>query len=86
MLLRKADPEDVKDVNWDSIRFHETGSSYLARYRTLELANPLAFTRSEVEGIFQKAASFKEILNALGVPENDAVAIHGSGDRLKYSN
>ena len=75
----------MEDVNWDSMRFHEMGSGYWPRYRTLELANPLAFTRSEAEGIFQKAVSLREILNALRVPENDAVVIHGSADRPKYT-
>lgn len=85
MLLRKADPVEVEEVNWDSMRFHETDSGYRARHRTLELSNPLAFTRAEAEGIFLKAVSLKEILNALGVPENDAVTIHGCADRPIYT-
>jgi len=85
MLLRMADPEEVRDVDWDSMRFDEIGGGYRSRYRTIDLANPLAFTRAAMELFFQKGRSLNETLDALGANFSGMTAVHGSGHRPNYS-
>jgi len=71
MLLRWAGPDAVDDVDWDSIRFKTGYERYRTIYRRLELANPLAFTRSACEGAFETAATLDELLDLLGGPVED---------------
>lgn len=74
MLLRIAGPDVVDSVDWDSIRLKKKDRGFWSTYRTLDLANPLAFTKAETERIFQEGATLDEILNALGAPQTDTYA------------
>jgi proteasome accessory factor A len=70
-LLGSIEPGVVDDVNWDFIRFKYRNADNRLIKRTLDLANPLAFTREQVEGLFHEAESLHELLNALGAPAED---------------
>ena len=65
MLLGRAGPEGVSAVDWDSISFKIDGPGYFPTYQRLDLANPLAFTRAEVEGVSESGASLFEIIEVL---------------------
>ncbi|MFY9555513.1 MAG: proteasome accessory factor PafA2 family protein [Blastocatellia bacterium] len=71
MLLRWAGPDQVDDVDWDSIRFKTGSERYRMAYRKIELANPLDFTRQRSESIFENATSLEELLDELGAAGND---------------
>ena len=64
MLLRRASGE-VAEVDWDSIRFKIRGRNYWPTYRTLELADPLGFTRAEAEPAFLETETLSQALDAL---------------------
>jgi len=67
MLLRRAASEgvEVDTVDWDRMVFKLRGSRSWQSCRTLDMANPLAFTRAEAEPIFESGASFAELLDGL---------------------
>ncbi len=48
MLLRWAGPDRVDDLNWDYIRFRVPSGRHSVSVRTLNLANPLGYTRAEM--------------------------------------
>jgi proteasome accessory factor A len=77
-LLSSIEPGVVDDVNWDFIRFKYRNADNRLIKRTLDLANPLAFTREQVEGLFQEAESLHELLNALGAPTEDKAPARSS--------
>jgi proteasome accessory factor A len=87
MLLRKAGPEKVDDVDWDMIRLSEmdSGSRWPVN-RTVDLADPLAFTRAETEKLFREDASLSEILDALEIPDCDKAIVQSAGHQTKYLN
>jgi hypothetical protein len=64
MLLRAAGRGTSEEIDWDSMSFWcgERGSR---RYRWIDLANPLAFTRTDTERVFTDRATLEEILDAL---------------------
>ena len=66
MLLRLIDPEDVEAVDWDSILISARRSGYQRTYRRLDLANPLAFTKTETEHVLRSGRSLDAILDELG--------------------
>ncbi len=66
MLLRRAGSHQVDDVDWDRIRFSMEGRYGTTSYRTVDLGNPLAFTRREMARLFRQEASLETILNAIG--------------------
>ena len=72
-LLRRADPDTIESVDWDTIcfRFRKTdrrfGVSY--HYKTLEMNHPLGFTRAECAETLAKAASVEEAVEALASTE-----------------
>lgn len=77
MLLRKADPDAVDQVDWDCIKFKLKGKNpWGTTYRTLDLANPLAFTRAQTAQIFQQRASLEQTLDALEASQIDKEAHH----------
>ena len=81
-LLRLAQPEQVENVNWDSITFRLRHNAYsLASYRTVALNNPLEHTRVQTEPLFNPARSLSEVLDALGAYESDAL-----GNRRLYTS
>jgi hypothetical protein len=65
MLLRVADPDQVDHVNWDAIRVRIRRPDGSVRYRSVELADPLGFTKAQTERLFQSAESVEEILDRL---------------------
>jgi hypothetical protein len=68
-LLRIAHPDEVYAVDWDSITFTHDGHGYWPRRRRVDLANPLAHTRAEVEALCRGASSLEEILAVLGATD-----------------
>jgi proteasome accessory factor A len=73
MLLRRASSE-VAEVDWDSIRFKIRGRNYWPTYRTLELADPLGFTRAEAEPAFLETETLSQALDALEPPRQETAA------------
>jgi proteasome accessory factor A len=67
MLLRRAASEgiEVETIDWDRIVFKFLGIRSWPNCRTLDLADPLAFTRTEAEPIFESSRSFTELLDGL---------------------
>jgi proteasome accessory factor A len=65
MLLRRAGRHRVESVDWDEIKFTTGGASE----RTLELSNPLGFTKAATGTIIDNAASLDDILDALQAQE-----------------
>ena len=66
MLLRLAEPQQVERVDWDSITFSLKGDHYWRRESTVNLTNPLGFTRTTCERVFQSSATLEEALEILG--------------------
>jgi proteasome accessory factor A len=64
-LLRLAEPQQVERVDWDSITFSLKGDYYWRRERTVNLTNPLGFTRDACERVFQSPATLEEALDIL---------------------
>jgi hypothetical protein len=65
MLLRRAAPDSIVSVDWDSITF-KLGDRYSwPSYRTLALPDPLGCTRAESQPIFDHAKDFESLLDAL---------------------
>ena len=69
MLLRWAGPDAVDDVDWDSMRFKTGDERYRSRYRRLEMASPLAFTKDAAERAFEDASTLEELLDLLVIKE-----------------
>lgn len=87
MLLRSVEPEVVDEVNWDFIRFKFKNENNRTVKRTLELANPLGFTRAHAEHALQESESLSQLLDALGAPPEDKLPVksqslqaHGNGN------
>jgi proteasome accessory factor A len=74
MLLRRADPEQVRFVDWDRIHFRfDQPGSWQSRYRTLDMSDPLGFTRAQTEHIFQDPqADLQRMVEALGAGETES--------------
>jgi hypothetical protein len=72
MLLRRAAPHQVDDVDWDRIRFRTAGTGLMSVYRTLHLGDPLGFTREATAALIDGAASLDELLDRLGAGHDDA--------------
>ena len=77
-LLRKADPDELDAIDWDSIRFRPRESRRYA-CRTAHMSNPLRFTRDECEQACESAQSLSELLDVLGVEADDKYVVDGSG-------
>lgn len=71
MLLRRADAEQVRHVDWDRIHFRfDRAGSWQSRYCTLDMSDPLSLTRAQTEQIFQDPqAELEQIVDALGAVE-----------------
>lgn len=67
MLLRRAAEEgiDIDGVDWDSITFRMPGPRGWPVYRTIELDDPLGFTRSDAQPAFDNSTYFDELLGEL---------------------
>jgi Pup amidohydrolase len=71
MLLRVAGPELIDDVNWDFIKFKFRDRGFFSTYRTLDMANPLRFTRAATEPLFNQVETLEEALDALSAMEGE---------------
>lgn len=65
MLLRLVEPGQIDHVDWDSMRFRLANRSGWPIYRTLEMADPLGFTKADTAALFESAAPVEDILDAL---------------------
>jgi proteasome accessory factor A len=65
MLLRRAAPDSVFSVDWDTITFKLRGKHNWPSYRTFDLSNPLGYTQAEAQHIFDSTDDFAELLDAL---------------------
>jgi proteasome accessory factor A len=65
MLLRRANPDSVVSVDWDSITVKLPGRYNWPTYRTADLADPLGCTQAEAQAIFDKSVNFEELLDKL---------------------
>jgi len=84
MLLRLASPHEVAYMDWDSIRFrYYEDDHYLPTHRSLDMANPLAFTRAQCEPLLNGADGLDDVLDRLDVPRTDAWGRHDT-ERWSY--
>jgi proteasome accessory factor A len=65
MLLRRAAPESVVSVDWDSITFRQEGPYSWPSYRTVDLTDPLGGTQAEAQPIFDHFEDFEDLVTAL---------------------
>jgi proteasome accessory factor A len=63
-LLQTA-PALIDGVGWDVVRVRLNGTRGWPVYRSVHLANPLAFTRAQTEAAFEQATSLDELLDLL---------------------
>ncbi len=66
MLLRRAEPHQISRVDWDQIDFQSlsTGNYWSQRLR-FDLNDPTRFTRSDLEGIFEREEALPDLLDAI---------------------
>ena len=71
MLLRRAGPGRVVDVDWDRVRVRSeaAGRTWPSSERTVDLPDPLRHTRAEVEAHFESAGSLDDIVDRLEAAE-----------------
>ena len=74
MVLRAAGPDLVEDVDWDRVKIRQRNGGHWSWARTLELSNPLRFTRRETATVFEEAETLEEILERLSQKEEVADA------------
>ncbi len=66
MLLRRASAAEIEQVDWDEMRFC-VGDPYGEGTRhKVRLADPLRFTKTETESLFERADTLAELLESLG--------------------
>jgi proteasome accessory factor A len=65
MLLRRAGAAGVVTVDWDQMTFKLPGRFSWPTYRTVALADPLGYTRAELEPLFAQCATLTDLLDAL---------------------
>jgi hypothetical protein len=77
-LLRRAEPDTIDSVDWDSITFRLRDEDGWPKRRTVSLSNPLRLTRRETEAVFDRSDTLDEILDLLGAPERDQLPFSSS--------
>ncbi len=78
MLLRRAG-EAVDEVDWDYVTVKCKGSHGWPVYKTIDLANPLAFTKEQTENIFHEDNTVEGVLDALGAQADAGATNNVSG-------
>jgi Pup amidohydrolase len=78
MLLRQADGEAVTRVDWDSLEVQLPDPSQWPRHRTLEMADPLSFTRRQTEFLFNGQRTLDDILDCLGATDLNSNGFHSA--------
>jgi len=69
-LLLRAKPDEVEEVDWDFIRFRLAGEKHgPARLFTVNLSNPLDWTRDRVTPLLAGASSMTDTMTALSAVE-----------------
>jgi proteasome accessory factor A len=81
-LLSLADPSQVERVDWDSITFLVKGDHYWPRESTVNLANPLGFTRIACERVFHPSATLEGVLEILGTPGHGPITLSPANQSL----
>lgn len=72
-LLQLARPEQVERMDWDSITFSlPRGTSSWPFETTVNLANPLKFTKADCACVFERSANLEEALELLGASVNSS--------------
>jgi proteasome accessory factor A len=71
MLLRLAEPQQVEYVDWDRITFSVKGDYYWPTESTVNLTNPLGFTRSACLSVFQPSTTLEEALTILSTTPDE---------------
>ena len=74
MLLQRAGPERTAGVDWDFVRCVVRDEFGCFQHRTVDLADPLGFTREDSQPIFKGAVPLGAVVDAL-----QATASSGSG-------
>jgi len=70
-LLLKAQPDEVEEVDWDFVRFRLAGGrNGQARLFTVNLSNPLDWTRDRVAPLLAGANSMADTMTALAAEES----------------
>jgi proteasome accessory factor A len=64
-LMRLAGAERTDNIDWDTMRFKVNGSRGWPSYPSLELADPLGWSRAETESVFPEGAGLEDVLSAL---------------------
>jgi proteasome accessory factor A len=67
MLLRRAASEgvEVDSVDWDRMTFRIRGRYAWPSYRTIDLEDPLAFTKAEAQPVFDACTDFSDLIDGL---------------------
>jgi len=65
ILLRLADPSEVSRIDWDSICFKLPGRSGWPIYRTLDMPDPLGFTKARTAAWLESGQPLDVILDRL---------------------
>jgi proteasome accessory factor A len=83
MLLRLAEPGQVNRMDWDSICFKLSGRSGWPIYRTLDMPDPLGFTKAQTAAWLEAAQPLDAILDRLMTMDSAGSISHdtlGSSD------
>jgi proteasome accessory factor A len=73
-LLRALDAGRVDDIDWDEIKIRLDPECRGAGVVEVRLDDPLGFTRSEMEALFQEGKSLEEILRGLVAEPEEATS------------
>jgi proteasome accessory factor A len=88
-LLARAGPGEVTAANWDRIDFSLTDGRGWRRLRSLDLANPLGWTRQATEEVFRRTSGLDAALEGLDALKPASViepGYHGSTDATYSSS
>jgi hypothetical protein len=66
MLLRAAGLHGVYDMDWDRMRFREPDGRYWPRLRTIEMDDPLGFTKTALGDLVGQDVPLGVMLDMLG--------------------
>ena len=75
MLLRAAGTDRIDAVDWDSIRIRKPRMGIWSPKRTVELANPLAFSKGDTATLFEGAQTLDEILDRFETSRGGTIVV-----------
>jgi proteasome accessory factor A len=79
-ILRRAGPGEIASVNWDAVAFAFSEDGWGRAGRALEMHDPLAFTRAEIEPLLGAGVSLVRAVEVLGSFDEEVA----SDDRRGY--